>query len=165
MSGEVNTSLMSFSRSIEAFVQKTGVKADLVVQKVALDCFAGVIIRSPVDTGRFRASWRISVNQIDLSFEEEGQVESGALETKGQVQSARRTIKLARRLQTEVGTEIAGTIHFGDIVYISNNLPYAEPLENGWSDQAPQGMMKNTFQEVIASFDRDVATILGGGGY
>ncbi|CFO10931.1 Uncharacterised protein [Bordetella pertussis] len=33
------------------------------------------------------------------------------------------------------------------MTYLSNSLPYAVPLENGWSKQAPQGMAKLTAQE------------------
>ena len=35
----------------------------------------------------------------------------------------------------------------GGVTYLSNSLPYAVPLENGWSKQAPQGMVKLTAQE------------------
>lgn len=37
-------------------------------------------------------------------------------------------------------------------VLISNNLPYAQRLEDGWSDQAPIGMVKVTvaeFQSIV----------------
>ncbi|NBT33816.1 MAG: hypothetical protein EBT13_18445 [Rhodobacteraceae bacterium] len=39
------------------------------------------------------------------------------------------------------------------IIYIQNNLPYANRLENGWSGQAPQGMVALTVAEVSAAFD------------
>lgn len=35
----------------------------------------------------------------------------------------------------------------GDTVVISNDLPYAERVENGWSTQAPAGMMKISLLE------------------
>lgn len=37
--------------------------------------------------------------------------------------------------------------HNGDEVIIYNNLPYAERVENGWSKQAPAGMMKISLLE------------------
>jgi hypothetical protein len=35
----------------------------------------------------------------------------------------------------------------GHTIYIVNNLPYANALENGHSKQAPSGMVKVTLQE------------------
>ena len=40
----------------------------------------------------------------------------------------------------------------GDTIVISNNLPYAVRVENGWSQQAPEGMMKVSvleFEQII----------------
>lgn len=62
----------SLSINIKQFVEKTGIKADLVVKSVAFDMLAGVVDKSPVDTGFFRANWRVSLNQPDLSVEEQG---------------------------------------------------------------------------------------------
>lgn len=30
----------------------------------------------------------------------------------------------------------------GDVVYLTNSLPYAQRLEHGWSKQAPRGMVR-----------------------
>ena len=38
-------------------------------------------------------------------------------------------------------------------IYIQNNLPYANRLENGWSNQAPAGMVALTIAEVEAQMD------------
>jgi hypothetical protein len=35
----------------------------------------------------------------------------------------------------------------GDTITLVNNLPYAQRLENGWSGQAPNGMVSLTAQE------------------
>lgn len=44
---------------------------------------------------------------------------------------------------------ISQVITLGERVFISNNLPYAEAIEDGHSKQAPMGMVKVT----IAEFD------------
>jgi hypothetical protein len=41
--------------------------------------------------------------------------------------------------------------------YIQNNLPYAERLENGWSKQAPHGMVKITLYELAEKYGLEVA--------
>jgi hypothetical protein len=39
------------------------------------------------------------------------------------------------------------------VVWLSNNLPYANRLENGWSKQAPAGMVNLTFAELQAQIN------------
>ena len=41
------------------------------------------------------------------------------------------------------------------VIFITNNLPYINALENGHSDQAPSGMLAVTLNEVEAGI-RDV---------
>ena len=36
-------------------------------------------------------------------------------------------------------------------VYLQNNLPYAERIENGWSQQAPSGVYGNAFNSAVES--------------
>ena len=37
------------------------------------------------------------------------------------------------------------------VVYLQNNLPYAERIENGWSKQAPSGVYANAFNSAMES--------------
>lgn len=39
------------------------------------------------------------------------------------------------------------SIKLGDVVYITNNLPYARRIEYGYSKQAPEGMLRRTIAE------------------
>lgn len=38
------------------------------------------------------------------------------------------------------------------MVYIQNNLPYAERIENGWSKQAPQGVYSLAYEAAVAAY-------------
>ncbi|HIA8446854.1 TPA: HK97 gp10 family phage protein, partial [Escherichia coli] len=38
------------------------------------------------------------------------------------------------------------------VIYIQNNLPYAEALENGHSQQAPTGVYANAFHGVLQAY-------------
>lgn len=38
------------------------------------------------------------------------------------------------------------------VVYIQNNLPYAERLENGWSKQAPSGIYSLAYEAMVAAY-------------
>ena len=56
-----------------------------------------------------------------------------------------------------IGT-INGKASEGDAIYLVNNLPYAQRLENGWSTkQAPNGMVALSIQK----FDGRVINVTG----
>lgn len=80
-------------------------------------------MRSPVDTGSFRASWRVAFNTVDKSITDGG---------------ASGTPLPPPEFYWPVG------FHPGDMVYISNSQPYAVKLEYGWSKQAPMGIARVT---------------------
>jgi hypothetical protein len=129
----------SFSQDITRFVEKTKLKGALVVKKLAFDAFRGVILRSPVDTGRFRASWRIGINSVDST--EFGLVSGGTIAADfGQV------------------SKLEGVV-WGGTVYITNSVNYALQLEHGSSRQAPTGVMLITFEQIKNDFARTVASI------
>lgn len=92
------------------------------VRKVGFDVFAGVINESPVDKGRFVANWQLSygtpaVGVIDAVDPDRQQT----------------IAKLAALQRFPMG-----------LWYLTNNLPYGERLEYGWSQKAPQGMVRIT---------------------
>ena len=76
--------------------------------------------RSPVDTGRFRFSWQIGENSASGTPAPPGQYRGNAAPP------------LAINYQ-------AGQERIGNVYSIHNNLPYAEPLAQGHSPQAPAG--------------------------
>jgi len=139
---------MSFASDIRQFSRKTGVNAEQVFRKLGFQAFNGVLIRSPVDEGRFRASNRISINSVDSSVEPEdfsSDIQEGAPATGAEVGKADAAI---------------GSAKIGDRIYITNNLPYAQALEDGHSQrQAPRGVYSLTFQELKSSFRKEVRKV------
>ena len=134
---------MSFAADISSFVERTGLRADQVLRKVGLDGYGGLQRRSPVDTGRFRANWRISIDQTDLTTtEDDSSGEAGSPPTSDELAVATSTLEKAR---------------FGQSIHLSNNLPYAGPLENGHSQQAPNGIVSQTLLELQANLERALA--------
>ena len=122
-----------FAADVAKFETKTLKKIDLAVRKISLDLFSKVILRSPVDTGRFRGNWQVSV----------GSIPSGTLELDDK--SGPATVSKA--------AAAAAGVKAGDIIYLANNLPYAMRLEEGYSDQAPGGMVALTAQEFKSIVD------------
>lgn len=99
---------------------------------------------SPVWTGRFLASNVVSVNQVDLRV---------APETDEGVVWPDEPDSKVRWLQTEadVARVLLGLEPFG-VAYISNALPYARRIEDGWSQKAPEGVYSVTLDAVLPRF-------------
>lgn len=126
-----------FTADLERAYQEKVILRTLSVQKkLALEALRRVVMKSPVDTGRFRGNWQVSV----------GVTEDGTVEVTDK--SGSETINKGVR-------PISALSKF-DTVYIQNNLPYAERLENGWSQQAPAGMVAVTVAEIEAFMNQMV---------
>ena len=50
----------------------------------------------------------------------------------------------------------------GDVIYLVNNLPYAKRIEEGWSRQAPIGVVGLTVLEFQKIVDKAVLELRGG---
>lgn len=126
-------SARSFEVALNRFVKETvPEKHSQLVRAVSLQVLNGVVLKSPVDTGRMRGNWIVSVNA-------ESRATSANTDKSGQ-----ETINSGLAV-------IGGAPAFARIV-VQNNLPYAGRLEDGHSRQAPQGMVRLTVAEVEAQF-------------
>ena len=115
---------------------------DILVQKVSFDLFSKVIMRSPVDTGRFRNNWQVGINQ-----KPSGEVTGTDRGTVNQAGAGSSTAK--SRAESETAKAKGG-----DTVYMVNNLPYAERLEDGWSPQAAGGIVGVSIAEFKGIVER-----------
>jgi hypothetical protein len=97
-------------------------------RRVNLSILRRLVLGSPVDTGRFRANWQVGVDRLP----------EGVLGAEGDTFDRGGGQSLSRGMETTGGQFRASTF------YIVNNLPYAVPLEYGWSRQAPAGMVRIT---------------------
>lgn len=122
---------MSFERDMQAAVEKAEKAATAAVRATALQLFTSVIERTPVATGRARGNWRTST-----LAPAQGIIER----TDGNAAINEVNLKTA-------------TFRLADTIYLSNNLPYIERLEDGYSTQAPTGMV----QVSVDAFERAIA--------
>lgn len=142
----------SFSISLDKFAVKTEQQMKLVCQKIAMEVWSRVIMKSPVGDpskwnaafveagtklgwfdanyvgGRFRANWGCSI----------GSPYSGTVDTVDKAGGA----TIAKANMTTMQWNGRGSI------FLMNNLPYAIPLERGHSKQAPSGMVRVTVSEM-----------------
>lgn len=147
-----------FADKVKAVTRDFPGKVDDVVRLAALKVLTGVILRSPVDTGRFRSSWRVSVEVIDLSVEPPRKRARKPAEG-GDASPPALSPADSAKLAAAGGTLAKFDSRVSSVVYVSNNLPYARRLEDGWSKQNRSGILGPTFVEVLAELDRTLARL------
>lgn len=113
-----------WSQDLQELANRTGLRMDTVIRKATFDLFRSVALKSPVDTGRFRANWNVTYGAPDLTTTESN--------------NQARAVQQAQR---------ALTLPVGGVVTMSNGLPYARRLEYGYSRQAPYGMVRYSVLE------------------
>ena len=122
-----HTSFASFSVRMAAIAAGVPVHANRIKQRAALLLDSELVQATPVDTGRARSNWVISLD------------------------SPTDRIRNVQDPQYTPGAEEEGIVHAsvpGQDIYVSNNLPYIGALNNGWSAQAPAGFVEDAIQRV-----------------
>ncbi len=151
--------LDQFTGRVKTFAERA--PAEVVTKAmrlIALEALRRIVLKTPVDTGRARGNWQISIGGLSRN--------QLTTESKGAGNVIEREAK-----------KFAGLEPF-DVVYIENSLPYIEVLEfggfeppdpgpskdsrpsrknrilvqGGFSVQAPNGMVSVTFEELQQVF-------------
>lgn len=125
-----------FSLQIGRFVERTKARTDTVIRKVGAEVLRSVVLKSPVDTGRFRANWVVSYGPTTTTVT--------GLDPSG-IEAINRGLRLIQLMNPGQ-----------DELWISNSLPYARRLEYGWSGQAPAGMVRITLAQFRGFMSRAV---------
>jgi hypothetical protein len=121
---------MSFAADVRRFSEKSEKAVDKPVRAITFALFREVIQRTPVDTGRLKGNWQVSV----------GAPADGTLTT---------TDKSGSKTVVAMAAGIGG---WGSTSYLTNNLPYAHRIEfDGWSHtKAPEGMVRVSLARIEA---------------
>lgn len=152
-----------FALDIAAWVAKANDRTDQVVRRVLQEVGDELLLRSPVGDreqwainagrkaagmpllppgyvgGRFRGNWQLSIDGPATGTLPD-------IDPKGTASKA--------RMMAAIPAEPAGKRYF-----IVNNLPYAKRLEEGWSKQAPTGMVALTVVKYQSMVDGIVASL------
>lgn len=110
------TSIRESSARVHAVVREK-------VRVRALNVFDFCVANSPLDTGSYRASWRFSEGAPDYYWA-------------GRFPRGMGVIAPPPRPPEKASTK------FYRKFFISNGSPYAKALEYGWSEQAPDGVVR-----------------------
>lgn len=123
----------AFEADLTRFLEHFGGNMDLTVRHTVVLASQGVIMNTPVDTGRLRMNWQFG--KAFPSGEIDGVDVAGAAAL----------------------TRIAGQVtelKSGGECWIVNNLPYAGKIEYGHSRvKAPQGMVRITLANLPAAIE------------
>lgn len=120
--------MSTFKLDVSKFIDKASETADAEVRKICLDLLTGIVLKTPVDTGRARANWFTSIGSPSINV------------TESTDPSGSSTIANSLSAISEAT---------GNILWITNNLPYIYRLEfEGWSRQAPAGMVRVTVNDI-----------------
>ena len=123
---------MSFESDWQKVEQRIGSNMSHAIRATLFQVSSGIIKGTPVDTGRAKNNWFLSVGSPDYRT-----TESVDSTKKGSISGS----KIA-----EISEPISVAV--GDIFYITNNLPYIYRLEfKGWSDQASAGWVRKNVQQ------------------
>lgn len=127
---------MGFAADLNKLCKRAGDKAEMVVRKTALELQSGMIEMSPVKSGRFKSNWTCGVGAVNTDT-------SAAPGTDAEGRTR---------------TVLAGWKP-GQTIFLTNSLPYARRLENGWSKQAPSGVVRLTVQAYSQALKAAVESI------
>lgn len=113
----------NFSIACDRFAAKMKLGVTTVQKRIAFDLYGRIIAKTPVDTGRARASWTIASGSPDRTVAAQGGLPAP---------------------QIPLGLLVKP----GETIWIANNLPYITALEDGHSKQAPSGMVALSIEEI-----------------
>lgn len=97
----------------------------------ALNILTGVVLATPVDTGRARGNW-----QASLSAPIKAEIKRIDKSGQSAINAGNSEIGKARDVEYPV-------------IFITNNLPYISALNAGTSDQAPEKFVETVIKKVM----------------
>lgn len=143
--------MTAFAVRLQQIAAKTNARADQIVRDVITEVATALDGRSPVgdpslwkhppskdyQPGTFRGNWQLGVGSIPQG--ETGRIDPSGEATLGAIIAA-------------IPEHPAGTV-----AYLANNVPYARPIEDGHSTQAPNGVVGLTAVEFQGYVDNAAA--------
>lgn len=135
-----------FSNQIREFNIDFSNFSNEVFRVTTIKFFNQIVQASPVDTGRFRANWFVTISRPSM------RVEPNSKKSENQVNQ-----RIERKINESMGSRV---------FWLTNNLPYSEVIEfggygdgsktlNGFSRQAPKGVVRVTAKRFSRIFNEN----------
>ena len=158
--------MANWTMDLNKYCKDKQVEMKKVRKAYAFALYSSIVKKTPVDTGRARANWNVSVGKEDTSVDDASQYKN----KKKDGGSSKPPVKLKYKNMDSI-PEPSGD----ESIFISNNLPYIGTLEyggypnppdkdggktvNGFSKQAPEGMVGVTLANNEAIFNAAVRSV------
>ena len=144
--------MAKWTMDLNKYAKKKKVEIKEVRKAYVFALYSSIVKKTPIDTGRARANWNVSEGSPDISTTEDT-----------------RTSPMSKNKMPDPNGD--------ESIFISNNLPYITVLEyggfpnppdkdggktvNGFSKQAPEGMVGVTLANNEAIFNSAVKAVNG----
>lgn len=125
---------IQFKADLNRFAQKTGLTLTIALRRIVLDLWRRIIKRMPVDTGRARAAWMVTIG-----------VPSSEVLPPG--------------IYGPPPDPDTSGMKPGQQIFLTNNVPYVGFLEDGSSENAPAGFVRIGMAEIEAEIEHIVASL------
>lgn len=127
---------MSFTADLKKIAKARKQSMTQVTKSILFDVSNQPILMSPVDEGTFRANWLAAIGSADYSYDKG---KTNITESQGRL-----TATLFR---------FTSDADF----YFTNSMPYAQKLEDGYSEFAPSGMVRVTINDFPSIVEQRVS--------
>lgn len=127
--------ITNLSAKLTEFRKLCNDRSKTVVSKSLIRTGTSIIVESPVDTGRFAANWMFAFGAADETTKD------GAFSGEGEKAGG----------ITKLAGELSG-LELGQVFFMTNSLPYAQRLEDGWSAKSSKMVARavNSFPAILA---------------
>lgn len=144
--GAISKNAADFSKALMSVASTATENMEKVIRVSIVELYTSLVLKTPVDTGRAKASWTISTTGEAPPSPIKGDYAEGEIAdiVVGHVSDFKITIA-------------------DNTVSIINNLDYMEYLEDGTSQQAPYGMVALSLAEFEAYFNHRLKGLEGFG--
>ena len=129
----------AFQNQLQQFSAEIDIELGLLTKRIVLQIFTGIILKTPVDTGRLESNWGINA----------GGPASAPSHATNYEKRGTKPSKAAVDAEAQNYAQAAiGVIDGSQAIYITNSLPYASFVENGTDKIPPVHMVARTLAEV-----------------
>lgn len=135
----------NFLDVINQWVENTETKIDNVLQTIVFKVGESLVTLSPVDTGRFKANWQLGIDAGSAnsfnSFDQSGTSTIAEIASKAKTFTAGQVAYIQNHV-----------LYGYDLEYGTYNGPTQKVTDQGFSRQAPHGMVRVTearFTEIV----------------
>ena len=133
---------MTFAADLAKYRAEALAEAERKTRAVALQVFGAVMEATPVDEGRLRGNWMVSIDTPSNATTDEDE-------------DLRFKQPITQKEKFKVNNEIE-KFRLGDSIHLTNNMPYARRIEYEGQPhwQAPAGMLRVTVAQAKAGLKK-----------